>query len=215
MTDPIAAWQEGHARVCALAESDPAALEARVPATPDWSGRDLLSHMVGLGADVLGGDEPDDHNPAWTQAQVEARRGHSVADLVAEWRELAPRLVDWMTDHGSRPLNDLVIHEQDLRSALGVVGGRDSEGFAIVRDRRAEKFADAIDQPIRLVGDRWSFGPEDAPTRLRAGDFDLGRALTSRRTAAQLRSWTEAGDVTPFLDAFAGLGPLPEEPLPE
>jgi len=166
--EPIAAWQEAHDRVCALAESDPAALEARVPATPDWSGRDLLSHMVGLGADVLGGDEPDDHNPAWTQAQVEARRGHSVADLVAEWRALAPDLIEWMTDHGSRPLNDAVIHEQDLRSALGVPGGRDSAGFAIVRDRRAEKFADAIDRPIRLVGESWSFGPDDAPTRLRA-----------------------------------------------
>lgn len=31
----------------------------------------------------------------------------------------------------------------------------------------------------------------------------------------QLRAWTEAGDVTPYLDAFAGLGDLPEEPLPE
>ena len=45
--------------------------------------------------------------------------------------------------------------------------------------------------------------------------LDLARALTSRRTADQLRSWTRRGDVAPYLDAFARLGPLPTAPLPE
>ncbi|WP_447646233.1 hypothetical protein [Nocardioides zeae] len=50
---------------------------------------------------------------------------------------------------------------------------------------------------------------------LRAPGYDLARALTARRTAEQLRSYVTAGDVTPFLDDFAGLGPLPTEALPE
>jgi uncharacterized protein (TIGR03083 family) len=213
MSDPVAEWQSAHERVCVLVESvDPDRMEAPVPATPDWSGRDLLAHMVGLGADVLAGDEPDDHHAGWTQTQVEVRRGRSTADLVAEWRELAPDLVAWMSDHGSRPLNDAVIHEQDLRSALGVPGARDSAGFAIVRDRMAEKLGVS---GLALVGEGWSFGPPDAATRLEASAFDLGRALTARRTADQLRAWTVAGDVAPYLDAFARLGPLPDAPLPE
>jgi len=217
----VAEWRAAHERVCALVEAaEPAALEQRVPACPDWTARDLLSHVVGLAADVLAGDEPDDHNDAWTQAQVDARRDRSAAELVAEWRALAGDLEAWMREHGTRPLNDVVIHEQDLRSALGVPGARDTEGFAIVRERRAAKFHDAApgdaSRPgIVLVGDTWSSGPADAPTRVRASDFDLGRALVSRRTAQQLRDWTEAGDVEPYLDAFAGLGALPLEPLPE
>jgi uncharacterized protein (TIGR03083 family) len=213
----IAEWRAAHDRVCALVEAtDPASLERHVPACPDWTARDLLAHVVGLGADVLAGDEPDDHHETWTQAQVDARRDRSAAELVSEWRGLAGDLETWMREHGTRPLNDVVIHEQDLRSALGAPGARDTEGLAIVRERRLEKFrAAAPDGGIRLVGDTWSDGPHDAPTRVRASDFDLDRALVSRRTPDQLRAWTEAGDVTPYLDAFAGLGPLPEAPLPE
>lgn len=216
------AWREAFERVCTLVERlDADALAATVPACPDWAVRDLLSHMVGLGADVLAGDEPDDHNSAWTQRQVEARRDRPAADLLAEWRGLADQLMAWMQAHGSRPLNDVVIHEQDLRGAVGVVGGRDSDGLRIVRDRMAVRFASALDDqpPIALVSGEWTWCSQgevgDAVVVVEADAFDLARALTSRRTADQLRSWTRRGDVTPYLDAFAMLGPLPTAPLPE
>jgi uncharacterized protein (TIGR03083 family) len=216
VTDPVVEWLAAQERVCALVEAlAPDELERRVPACPDWTVRDLLAHMTGLGADVLAGDEPDDHHAAWTQAQVDARRDRSAAELVAEWRALAPGLVARMADHGSRPLNDVVIHEQDLRSAVDRPGARDTAGFAVVRERMAERFGRAAPAGIALVGDGWRWGPPDAPTRLRASDFDLGRALCSRRTAQQLRSWTRTGDITPYLPAFAGLGDLPDEELPE
>ena len=177
--------------------------------------------MVGLGADVLAGDEPDDHNSTWTQRQVETRRDRSAADLLAEWRDLADPLTVWMQEHGSRPLNDVVIHEQDLRGAVGAPGGRDSDGLRIVRDRMAGRFARALGDlpPVALVSPDWTWcsegEPADAAVSVEAGAFDLTRALTSRRTAEQLRSWTRRGDVAPYLDAFATLGPLPTAPLPE
>ena len=221
--DEVEAWQEAQQRVCALVEElDAEQLQTRVPATPDWTVRDLLSHMVGLGADVLAGDEPDDHNATWTQAQVEARRDRSAAELLAEWRGLADGLVAWMREHGTRPLGDVVIHEQDLRGAVGRPGGRDSAGFAMIRDRMAARFGRAVgDRPaIALVADDgWTWCSDGDPAEAAvvvAGDgFDLGRAVTSRRTADQLRAMTTRGDVEPYLDAFAGLGPLPDHPLPE
>ena len=216
------AWRAAFERVCTLVERlDADALAATVPACPDWAVRDLLSHMVGLGADVLAGDEPDDHNSAWTQRQVEARRDRSAADLLAEWRGLADPLMAWMREHGSRPLNDVVIHEQDLRGAVGVVGGRDSDGLRIVRDRMAGRFAAGVGdlQPVALVSGEWTWSSQgevgEAVVVVEADAFDLARALTSRRTADQLRSWTRRGDVAPYLDAFARLGPLPTAPLPE
>jgi hypothetical protein len=54
-----------------------------------------------------------------------------------------------------------------------------------------------------------------AATVLRAPDFELARALVTRRSAAQLRAWTARGDVTPYLDAFAMLGRLPSVDLTE
>lgn len=220
--DAITQWRSARQRVSELVSGlSDEQLRAPVPATPDWTARDLLAHMVGLGADVIGGDEPDDHNSSWTQAQVEARADRSVPELLEEWRTVAGPLVAWMHEHGSRPLNDVVIHEQDLRGGVGEPGGRRSDGLFIVRERMVARFASAVaDLPsVALAGEQWSWcssgAAEDAVVLVRASDFDLFRALTSRRTPDQMRAWTERGDVTPFLDAFAGLGPPPASPLSE
>lgn len=92
-------------------------------------------------------------------------------------------MVDWIHEHHTRPLGDVVIHEQDL-------------------------------PPMALVSPTWRWAsagePGDADTVLEADELDLTRALMSRRSAGQLRSWTTRGDVAPYLDAFTALGPLPE-----
>jgi hypothetical protein len=186
--------------------------------------RDLLSHMVGLGADVVAGDEPDDHNEAWTQKQVDRRRDRDVAALVDEWRAVAEPLRAWMREHGTRPLGDVVIHEQDLRGALGEPGGQDTPGLAAIRDVFAGRFAARLSEvgglaPIALVGTSWrwcsSGTAEDAAVEVRATDFDLARALMSRRSADQLRARTVRGDVEPYLAVFAVLGDLPAVDLSE
>ncbi len=220
----IAQWQGAYERVRALVEEcGPEALERRVPACPGWTGRELLAHMIGLGADVVDGDEPDDHNEAWTQAQVDARADRSPGELLEEWAVTAPRLVTWMRARGTRPLNDVVIHEQDLRGALDAPGGRDSRGLALVREvmagRVGSKIADLPPLALVATDEDWSWcssgTPMDAPVRLEASGFDLARALVSRRTPQQLASWTVSGDVSAYLDAFAHLGPPPVGPLPE
>ena len=174
-----------------VSDLPPERAELRVPACPDWTVRDLLSHMVGLGADVVAGDEPDDHNAAWTAQQVEARRDRDVAALVAEWQELAEPLRAWMRANTVRPLGDVIIHEQDLRGALGVPGGQDTEGCT----RSASGSPAGSPGASRTCRrSRWSAtrgrgpppAPDDAATVLRAPDFDLARALVTRRSAAQL-----------------------------
>ena len=220
--DEIEEWTRAQRRVIDLVTSLTGEQAARrVPACPDWTVRDLLSHMVGLGADVVAGDEPDDHHAGWTAAQVDARRADDVATLVAEWESLTGPLRAWMAEHGTRPLGDVTIHEQDLRGAVGVSGGHDTGAVAALRDRFAARLAPRVADlpPIALVGERWEWvsggGVGDAAVVLRASDFDLHRALVTRRSAAQLRGWTERGDVGPYLAAFALLGPLPDVDLQE
>jgi uncharacterized protein (TIGR03083 family) len=192
-----------------------------VPACPGWTVRELLAHMIGLDADVVRGDEPDDHNSEWTQRQVDARADIPVEDLLAEWASVAGPLRAWMEANNSRPLGDIVIHEQDLRGALGVPGAQDTDGLHSLRDRMVGGFAGQVDglAPVALVGDDWQWcssgAPADADVVVRASDFDLTRAVMSRRSERQLRSWTERGDIEPYLEAFAGLGPLPEADLSE
>lgn len=220
--DAAAEWARAQARVIEVVRGlSEAEIETRVPACPAWSVKDLLAHMVGLDADVLAGDEPDDHNSAWTQRQVDERAGRELAAVVEEWSTMTGAMQAWMGEHGARPLGDVVIHEQDMRSAVGVPGARDSDGLAAIRDRMAEAFAgrvrDAGLPAISLEGPGWQFAAGDGtPAVVVAGpDFDLARALMSRRTAAQVRGWTVRGDVEAYLPLFSGLGPLPEAELPE
>ncbi len=218
--DAAQEWTRAQQRVIELVEGlDMVASARRVPACPDWTVRDLLSHVIGLGVDVVAGDEPDDHNEAWTARQVESRRSHDVATLLAEWRDLTPAMQRYLQDVSPRPLNDLVIHEQDLRGALGVSGGRDTDGLAAVRERMLGRFAPRTAglPVIVLDGGTWSWrsGTDDAAVVVRAPAFDLDRALTARRSARQLRGWTVHGDIEPYLPAFATLGALPERDLSE
>jgi uncharacterized protein (TIGR03083 family) len=221
-TDLVDEWALAQARVIELVAPLSAEQAAvRVPACPDWTVRDLFSHMVGLGADVLAGDEPDDHNAVWTEKQVASRRDHDVAALVAEWQDLSASLQEWMRERGTRPLSDVIIHEQDLRGALGVPGGKDSGGVRAVRDRFLPRFAARVDDlpPVALVAEGWTWAsqgaPDDAAVVVRASEFDIARALVTRRSEAQLRSWTTRGDVGPYLDGFALLGALPSADLAE
>ena len=85
--DAIAEWTRAQRRVIELVEGLTFEQgQVKVPACPDWTVRDLLSHVVGLGADVVAGDEPDDHNEQWTERQVAARSDRDIAALTAQLR---------------------------------------------------------------------------------------------------------------------------------
>lgn len=222
-TTPTAAdeWRAAATRVRELlADRPPADLETRVPACPGWTVRDLIAHVVGLDHDVLAGAEPDDHDEAWTQSHVDNRAGASLAEVLDEWEADAPGLEAYLRDVDTRPLNDVIIHEQDLRGALAAPGARESGGIRLVRETLARRLAGYLPPhaaPVRLQAPEWSWssGAGQPGVVLQAPAFDLFRAVTSRRTAEQLRSYVEAGDLAPYLDAFSGLGPLPERSLPE
>ena len=218
--DAVTEWTAAQQRVIGLVgAATSAAVGSRVPACPDWTVRDLLSHMVGIGADVVAGNEPDDHDAGWTAAQVDARRDRDVPQLIAEWRGLTDAMVEHLRAVGDRPINDIVIHEQDLRGALRIRGATDTPAAFHVRDRFAGRLADRLGDlpPLALRGTHWTWrsGEGEAAVVLAASDADLARALVSRRSAAQLRAWTITGDVSPYLDAFAILGGLPETDLAE
>ena len=81
--DAVEEWSRAQQRVIDLvADLPPERAELRVPACPDWTVRDLLSHMVGLGVDVVAGDEPDDHNETWT---APAGAGPAAAATSRRW----------------------------------------------------------------------------------------------------------------------------------
>src|SRR5882672_10646292 len=93
MTDVAALYAEGRARVTGLVEglSDEDA-KAPVPTCPQWSVHDVLAHVTGVCADVLSGNIGGVASNPWTAAQVDARRNKTLAEILAEWNELAPQV---------------------------------------------------------------------------------------------------------------------------
>ncbi len=168
---------------------------APCPLTPAWSVGDTLAHLVGVAADVTEGRVDGAATDPWTQAQVDARRGRTVASMLDEWETTGPGLETIMLALpiviSGQIVFDAVTHEHDLRHALGRSGGHDSDAVAIAAGWIAG-FAGAakaetpgtieIAYGSRTV--RWGTG---APlSHARVSEFEFVRAVSGRRSAAQL-----------------------------
>ena len=145
--DPQQIYRDGRGRVTALVRDlDADALSARVPACPSWTVRDLLCHLVGLPTDVLAGRVDGAGTDPWTAAQLASRTGCDRDTLLAEWEREAPAFEALipMIDP-PLPVYDIIVHEQDLRGALGTPGARDSAGVRMLVDVALGRLASEID----------------------------------------------------------------------
>jgi len=184
-----------------------------VPTCPGWSVRDVVAHLAGVCTDVLAGNVAGVATDPWTDAQVRARRGRPIAQVVEEWSEAAPQVEAlahaFPARMGDQWVADLTTHEHDIRTALGRPGARDSQGLAVGLSFVVELglhpgVSERGLPPLEVrAGERvWSVSPGQAAGTLDAPAFALFRALTGRRSPAQIRgfSWTVAPD--PYIPAF-------------
>jgi uncharacterized protein (TIGR03083 family) len=191
-----------------------------VPACPEWRVHDLLAHVAGVCSDVLAGRLDGAGTDPWTEAQVAARRDRDLGEIVAEWNETAPQVEAIAKDFGpagKQWVFDFASHEQDLRGALAAPGARSSDAWWIELEFITPAFhagAAARDlAPVRIVtGDREWVAAGTAPVEtLTVDPFELGRALTGRRSADQIRAFGWSTDPEPYLGAFE-FGPFTLRP---
>jgi uncharacterized protein (TIGR03083 family) len=212
MSEVGSAYAAGRQRISALV-LEPAAAAVPVPACPEWTVHNVLSHVAGICADILAGRLDGVTTPAWTDAQVRVRRDVLTADVVAEWVETAPQIeamVDQFGSAGQQLVADLTTHEHDIRGALGRPGARDSDGVAIgveflltmgLEPTLAERGLPALE--LVIDDDKLVLGTGSPAARLDAHRFEFLRAWTGRRSVGQIRSMDWSGDVDPYLAAFA------------
>ena len=151
-----------------------------VPCTPAWTVRQLAAHLVGVPEDILAGRMEGVASDAWTQAQVE-RFGHLALTELADMFEGSAPQIDGIIHNFPQPIisqfvMDAVTHEQDMRSALGVPGGRDSKAV----DVGVGFFLNLIE-----VSDPPLF---DSLTTTSVSAWDILRSLTGRRTVEQMNA---------------------------
>ena len=151
-----------------------------VPCTPAWTIRQLAAHLVGVPEDILAGRMEGVTSDAWTQAQVERFGLLTLSELADLFETTAPQ-IDAILHNIPQPIisqfvMDAVTHEQDMRSALGVPGGRDSKAVEV----GVGFFLNLIE-----VSDPPLF---DVLITTSASSWDVLRSLTGRRTVEQMNT---------------------------
>jgi uncharacterized protein (TIGR03083 family) len=183
-------------------------LATRVPACPAWTVKQLFAHLVGGPTDLLNGVFPTAEMHDWTSTHVGARDACTIAELLAEWNELGPRVADAMETSGSRLAIlalDVFTHEQDARNAIGKPGQRDTPAA----DAVLQRFVAGFGQRVRAAGapairvcagkDEWLLAEGEPTVTLQAEEYDLLRGLIGRRSENQIRAWEWSGEPDPFL----------------
>lgn len=241
MVDVATAYAEVQERLGALMTSLSSDERARhTIACPAWTVQDVFAHHIGVLADVLAGDLHELGSPhrlldqwrdpevardrdAMTARQVEERRGRSVDELSDEWRrtttELAPMLA------GGKPLpgdpagmlpfvvvNDVVVHEGDIREALGLDVAPEVSATAI----SLASYGVTFDRRLRQLnlpavafaydGKTRQFGEGEPAATVSADRTTLVRMLASRLTPDEIRALEWSGEPGPYLAAIPEYG---------
>ncbi len=186
-----------------------------VPATPLWSVQDVVAHVVGITADLRTANYGPGDQDAWTAAQVQSRRGHSIDDLAAEWDAEAPGFEDGLRlfgyEMGSHFLGDLLQHIADVRHALGLPRIPDDETLLVALDFYLDSFhhdltaAGVGSVTVRPGEAEWTLGEGDVVATWAADRYDVLRALGGRRSAPQILAgtWTGAAElIVPLVSRY-------------
>lgn len=221
MADLFTIYCDTRQRMIELVEStDPDDLERTVPACPDWTVRQLFVHCVSMPAAIATGDLPSGDLDAWIAAILDARAQLSIEELVVEWTSVDDTIAAMVGGGGAVLLDDLVVHEHDLRAALerpdhslldaDVFVPRALQSCVPELERRG---LGAIE--VRHDGRVWR--SHDAPIGwvLVTSPWEAVRALYSRRTAEELRNVSAGDDVNAYIALLDDHLPLPVSSLHE
>ena len=199
-------------------------LATTVPATPEWSIRDVLSHLVGINHDLnrltfgTRGDE------AWTAVHVDTRRGRELEEVATEWDAESPKFEQGLRELGyevgSHFVGDLLQHFGDVLHALGRPRPADDVTLAVALDFYLMSFDTALEEETVgrvdvTVGDEgWTLGSGDRVAAVSTERYELFRTLGGRRSAEQIRALDWQGDVEKVLPVISRY-PLPERAIVE
>ena len=144
-----------------------------VPATPEWTVRDVVAHVTGIAVDAANGRLPADLNlleqfrddnviqarNEFADGHVLRREGRSPTELANEWDAAEPEVLDRLRrspgEEGALPfpfdavmVTDLCVHTDDVAGALGLPPKRDLDGSRV----GLAAYAFGVDYRIRTLG---------------------------------------------------------------
>jgi uncharacterized protein (TIGR03083 family) len=236
------AYLEVQRRLIEVVQAPDSDVSTAVAACPGWSVHDVLAHHVGVVVGVAKGDlgefgelsdrileqwrdtEVQRARDAWTARQVEEYRPRDISALATEWRTATTEVLPLLRGETPVPttlppfigfilVNDLVVHETDIRASLGLSRAAASPALSLA----LAGYAFSLEHRIRLLGlptlvlaydgkeRRLGKGPKAAT--LAADRHELLRVLAGRRTRSQILELSWTGDPNTYVDVLSEYGP--------
>jgi uncharacterized protein (TIGR03083 family) len=188
--------------------------DAAVPCCPGWRVRDVVAHLTGLCEDWVNHDLDGYASDSWTAAQVDRFAGYGIDEILARWHQAMDGFADLDDDPVMGPparwaFGDAVIHEADIRGALGAARVPHDVVVvalkgAVARWRHVLGTSEAPTLLLRVVDARdWWLGEavDGGTIEVEASAYEVFRGLAGRRSAEQVRAWTWSGDPEPYVHA--------------
>jgi uncharacterized protein (TIGR03083 family) len=211
--DFLLAYRAIHERIAEIVTDG--GCDVAVPACPGWRVHDVLAHLGGLCQDWVDHRLEGYASDAWTSAQVARLADRSCTQVLDLWAAfLAP--FDQLDElfFGSPParwaFGDAVVHEADIRGALGV-GHVPEDAVTLALDGTMARWRDEVLSRAGLPplhvrptdSDRWRLGPANEPDTVvvEAPLYEIFRALAGRRSRDQVRDWAWSSDPEPYIAA--------------
>jgi uncharacterized protein (TIGR03083 family) len=201
-------YQETRERI--LAVVGPGDWSTAVPACPGWSVRDVVAHLTAIADDwVRNGPLSGPPTDVETAAGVARFNRCDVKSIVAVWDSAAAQLCKLAEIDGVKaPLADIVVHEHDIRGALGRPGARDSAAVTCASDQLLTRLQTPVSLRVTVEDAEYHCSPDDSPgMQLRTTRFEALRWRTGRRSRAQLAAMDWSADPAPVLDHLCLFGP--------
>ncbi len=193
-----------------------------VPLCPQWRVVDVVSHVCGLNADLVGGMRSGLGTEENTARQVAERADRTLADVAAEWRSYSERIEEIYEEIPAMAVAlvaDLVMHIHDVQHALGMEIDREGPGVAQAAARYVEVLKAQVTERLGVEIDITLTDVDAAATGsanlgLNATSFDFLRSIGTRRSRRQVEALGWTGDPTSVLDeAWRVYGEFPAEDI--
>ncbi|SHU05151.1 uncharacterized Actinobacterial protein [Mycobacteroides abscessus subsp. abscessus] len=201
-------YQQTVDRIIELVSASDASVDAPLAACPVWSVRHVLAHLAGVAQDWAAGRRSAPPTDAQTAAQVARFDGRGLNDILSAWVEAAAEIPRLAREGIVPPLGDIVVHEHDIRDALGRPGARDSAALQRVSDQLLRMLVTPV--PVRVIVEDGEYrcGPDVGPAvDLKTTRFEAVRWRTGRRSRSQMAAMAWSGDPAPVLDHLYMFGP--------
>ncbi len=216
--DHGAIWSRTRGRILELLRSvTEDAADVPVPTVPGSTVSDVVAHLLttatsGPGTATLGPPAPG-----------AADRTRKLAELLGDWESASSDLDGLIRADpvaAARYITDAAMCEHDLRTALGRPAARDDDSVKVALDELSGRFSDRVAAeglpPLRITVEQWGtiVGDGHAVRCVVADRFEFVRAMSGRRSAAEICRWNWGTDPVPYLPAIAEVA-LPDHEIHE